>query len=75
MNDIQTSVTQRLLYVRLQLVLTFLDQLDGLVIVRPFKRQIPVQHAVEYNAARPDVDPAVDFVVLRVEKALGCHVA
>ena len=62
-NDIEAGVAQILFDFAFQLVLALLDKLDGLVIVGTLKRQVPMQHSVQNDSARPYVDPTVYFVV------------
>jgi hypothetical protein len=73
--DVQATLAQGLLDVGLDLVLAFLDQLDGLAVVGALERQVAVKHAVEDDAARPYVNSAVDLVVFRVDKTLRSHVS
>lgn len=60
---VETAIGQRLLDIGLESVLTLLDQLDGLVVVRAFEGEVAVKHAVEDDPARPYVNSAVYFVV------------
>lgn len=64
------------------LVLAFLDILLDLMIVGPFKRQLPTKHTKEYHSNSPNIHPAIKLkiplsnpIANRIKKALRGHIA
>ena len=33
-----------------------------------------MKHAIQYDATRPDINPAIDLVIFRVNETFRCHI-
>jgi hypothetical protein len=72
--DINAAFTDVLFDVGIYLEVAALDGLDDFVVAAALEGQLSMKHAIENDASGPDVDSAVDFVVLLIVEALRRHV-
>jgi hypothetical protein len=72
--DVDTCLCEGLFQGGVDFELAHLDGFDNLVIIVALEGEIPMEHGVEDNPSGPDIDAAIDFVVLIVDQALRRHI-